>query len=421
MGCASSKQDAVTVTIDRKAPTVASAEVLLAEITPILEAIGGEGNRKVFRDLKRYGPAWKLVEGTAEADMIEQWGMALEAAVDKVQKLLAAFLVNPANQVTHEVAGQQPMLHQAEAAAAREIVLEQLRKCQTLAEPLIEIVNTLGERAFEALPGSLAPIATSKSAATQPIAACFEGVITNVPVPMDEWTAEVLETVKQAVAMTKSGQHQAEDVHVDPKDDVWLMVRDAISDKEIAPMEFMFAQMLLLSPAFHRDMEALLGRFGEYKAARMKSSDRCHAKTDAIGGDYSRAKLLADDGIEMQEPNCRYLKDVLRCTLLLDKHEDLGKAHEALVAKYEPVTTKDRRQELPRDVLQTVWYEGVIVEVQFHFKAVVALKAFSHVAYNITRVPTETLVPVRGTLFDFPSIHLEKYTAENVVTSRLHF
>ena len=123
------------------------------------------------------------------------------------------------------------------------------------------------------------------------------------------------------------------------------------------------------------DMEALLGSFGEYKAARMKSYDRCKAKTHPDGGDYSEAKLLADDGIEMQDPNCRYLKDVLRCTLLLDRHEDLGKAHAALVAKYEPVTTKDRRQELPRDVLQTVWYEGVIVEVQFHFKAVVALKA----------------------------------------------
>ena len=160
--------------------------------------------------------------------------------------------------------------------------------------------------------------------------------------------------------------------------------------------------------------------FGEYKAARMKSEARCMAKTDP-DGDYSAEKLLADDGIEMQDPNCRYLKDVLRCTLLLDKHEDLGKAHEALVAKYEPVTTKDRRQELPRDVLQTVWYEGVIVEVQFHFKAVVALKAFSHVAYNITRVPTETLQPLQGTLFDFPPCRLEGYTAENVVTSRLHF
>ena len=53
--------------------------------------------------------------------------------------------------------------------------------------------------------------------------------------------------------------------------------------------------------------------------------------------------------------------------------------------------------------------------------AVVALKAFSHVAYNITRVQTENLLSVRGTLFDFSPIHLEEYTEENVATSRLHF
>ena len=199
------------------------------------------------------------------------------------------------------------------------------------------------------------------------------------------------------------------------------MVGAAIEkDKKIVPMNFMFAEMLLLSRDFHRDMRALLAPFGEYKAARMKSKDRCKAKTD-VAGDYGEAKLLADDGIVMQEPNTRYLKDVLRCTLLLSSHEDLGKAHAALVAKYTPVTTKDRRDSLPRDVLQTVWYQGKIVEVQFHFAAVVALKAFSHVAYNITRVPTEALDAVCGTLFDFPTINLEKYTAENVVTSRLHF
>ena len=107
---------------------------------------------------------------------------------------------------------------------------------------------------------------------------------------------------------------------------------------------------------------------------------------------------------------------------MLPDHAALVKAHAALVAKHKPVNTKDRRRDAPRDVLQTVWFEGLIVEVQFHFAAVVGLKKFSHVAYNITRVQTENLMSVRGTLVDFPIFGLEKYTVENVpVESRLHF
>ena len=37
------------------------------------------------------------------------------------------------------------------------------------------------------------------------------------------------------------------------------------------------------------------------------------------------------------------------------------------------------------DALQTIEYRGVIVEVQFHFECVIALKKFSHVAYNLDR------------------------------------
>ena len=161
-------------------------------------------------------------------------------------------------------------------------------------------------------------------------------------------------------------------------------------------------------------------RAGGTHGARMKSEDRCRAKTD-VRGDYGLDALKAE-GIEKQEPNCRYLKDVLRCTLLLSSHEALGAAHAALIAKYTPVSTKDRRHDLARDVLQTVWYQGRIVEVQFHFAAVVGLKKFSHVAYNITRVQTKDLASVNGTLVDIPLDGLDKYTVENVpVTSWLHF
>ena len=93
----------------------------------------------------------------------------------------------------------------------------------------------------------------------------------------------------------------------------------------------------------------------------------CSANTDGEG-DYG-VKALEAEGLEVLHPRCRHLKDVLRCTLVLADHAALGKAHAALLAKHTPVGTKDRRLLPPRDVLQTVWFEGLIVEVQFHFAA----------------------------------------------------
>ena len=48
-----------------------------------------------------------------------------------------------------------------------------------------------------------------------------------------------------------------------------------------------------------------------------------------------------------------------------------------------------------------------------------SLKVFSHAAYNISRVQTETLTDI-AQLFAFPRTHLEEAKPENV-TSKLHF
>ena len=48
-----------------------------------------------------------------------------------------------------------------------------------------------------------------------------------------------------------------------------------------------------------------------------------------------------------------------------------------------------------------------------------SLKVFSHAAYNISRVQTETLSDI-DQLFAHPNTHLEKAKPEDV-TSKLHF
>ena len=325
---------------------------------------------RVFTAAK-YQAAWKLLEGTPEAAAIERLGLVLKLGISELRALLVLFLFNPANQKDnpdYPEDGKSPLLWQKEAAAARQPVLERLILLKEQALPLIAQVDACTEMAYARVPGEPASIAAAQSGATQPIPECFEGGGLNIAVPKDKWSPEVSAVVAEAARMISSGEHEAEAVHVDADDGVWLMVRDAPEeDKKITPLSYLQAQHLVISARFHVQMEALLSPHGEYRAARMKSFTRCMAKTD-VDGDYGDAALKAE-GIEVHDPLCRHLKDVLRCTLVLADHAALGKAHAALLAKHKPVGTKDRRLLPPRDVLQTVWFEGLIVEVQFHFAA----------------------------------------------------
>ena len=248
--------------------------------------------------------------------------------------------------------------------------------------------------------------------------------------------------------MISSGEHEAEAVHVDAGDNCWGMVRDAPEEnKRITPLRYLLAQHLVISARFHTQMEALLSPHGKYAAlAPPRRADEelhpvaCSAKTDGEG-DYG-VKALEAEGLEVHDPLCRHLKDVLRCTLVLADHAALGKAHAALLAKHTPVGTKDRRLLPPRDVLQTVWFEGWAsssrcsstlppvrgpsaararpTPLPSHAAAaptpppplppahtVMSLKVFSHAAYNITRVQTDNLSSI-DQLFDHPISHLEE-------------
>ena len=129
---------------------------------------------------------------------------------------------------------------------------------------------------------------------------------------------------------------------------------------------YVYASLMLLSAPFHDAMRAALGGFGEYKAAPMKGLQRGNAKTSTTTGDYNEAGYHA--------VKARYLFDVLRCSLIVDDHAALGEAYAALARLFTVVKCKNRLAELPRDVLVVVEFEGWLVEVQFHFRSVLALK-----------------------------------------------
>ena len=74
-----------------------------------------------------------------------------------------------------------------------------------------------------------------------------------------------------------------------------------------------------------------------------------------------------------------------------------------------------------RDVLQVVLFDGLLCEVQFHFKDTLPLKAFSHAAYNIKR-PQDQDLSAFDTVFEFPRIEMENESRDtNPVTCKLHF
>jgi hypothetical protein len=328
-------------------------------------------NEAVFTAV-RYQAAWKQLEGTPEAALIERHGLVLKQSFNELHALLIAFLFNPANQDEHPDYGLRPLLSHPKAAAARKPMLDRLILLKKQALPLIDQVDACIEQAYASMPGEPAPIAAPQSGATQPIPECFEGLSLHDEVSNDQWSPEMSAVLEAAARMVSSGEHAMEVVHIDASDRCWLRIKTALErDKEITPLMYLLAKHLTVSARFHTQMHALLSPYGEYRAVRMKTLTQCTTKTSHKGS-YGAAALKAE-GLEVRDPLCRHLKDVLRCTLVLADHGALGKAHAALLAEHAPVGTKDRRL-LPsrwathgRMLLQTVWFEGLIVEVQFHF------------------------------------------------------
>ena len=88
-------------------------------------------------------------------------------------------------------------------------------------------------------------------------------------------------------------------------------------------------------------------------------------------------------------------------------------AHAAVICRYQLVGIKDRRAAETHDLLLLVLFEGIIVEVQLHFKGPAVLKRLSHAAYNITRVDTSNLNGIRA-LIQFPRERVSAFTRDEV-------
>lgn len=398
---------------------------------------------------EKYRPSWELAQEhltREELEEINALGLAIAAELEQGRRLAAAYLYDPAH--WHEdssgAVGQCASLHDDEppgATAARAPTLEHLRRLQEAeVASLIGIVDKLTELAAELVPGTPAELqAHGDRDATQEVEPCFADKTFADDVKVAEMSEDVREIMAKAAEMIAiddmynavlPDEAYARDFRdgSDQVDEIWLGIKSPFGswdqDGCVTHLTFLFAKHLVVSAAFHEEMEELLGPFGDVSApngplqhAKMKSSSRVRVKTNS-NGDYGMDAMEAENRA-YSEPNTKFVRDILRVSLLVRSHDDLVEAHARLVARYEPVATKDRRAEKPRDVLQSVWFEGdcgavkvrVIVEVQFHFASVIAAKKFSHAAYNISRVPLDDFNGIHNAIYEFGFIELEKYSS----------
>ena len=156
-------------------------------------------NETVFTAAK-YQAAWKQLEGTPEAALIERHALVLKQSFNELHLQLIAFLFNPSNQDEHPDYGLRPLLSHPKAAAARKPLLDRLILLKEQALPLIDLVDTCIEKAYESMPGEPAVIAATQSGATQPIPACFEGLSLHDEVGLDQWSPEMSAVLEELYA-----------------------------------------------------------------------------------------------------------------------------------------------------------------------------------------------------------------------------
>lgn len=113
-------------------------------------------------------------------------------------------------------------------------------------------------------------------------------------------------------------------------------------------------------------------------------------------------------------PQSKFVKDLVRCTVLVRTFDQLRACWLALLSSFKPAGVKNRLDGITRDVLCVIPFPSahgdILCEIQFHFSSIVATKAFSHAAYNIVRA----LDPIE--LFDFPKSNMATVTYKDILS-----
>jgi hypothetical protein len=259
------------------------------------------------------------------------------------------------------------------------------------------------------------------------VPACFVGVLGhNTDVPEAKWSAEVTTTLKTAGALLKKRQAEGKEAvpelkyvgsttDGDADYDVKLPMIYAAYEQyhDTAHLEYMLAVYTCVATPTYERMAELFDDVVEAPLlfGKLKNGQRVHTKATEYGA----------EGLDA--PCTQWVVDFLRITVVpVEDNTELVHGFLALEnSEYEVVVTKDRRLGQTADVLVVVQLPashvpaGVVgplfCEVQFSYRAVLAVKAFLHSAYTVERCPTEDLVAIAASgLFEATQINLEDIT-----------
>lgn len=372
--------------------------------------------RIVFRGAE-YDAAWERLN-ESERELATSLGREIEARIRAIEDLLASYLLDPKNQTRHPRYGQRPMLHEAKRQAERQPALDVLKSLQTnQVKTMHDHVQAIIEKTYETSPKASFVI-NGGAEVCQPIESCFEGREVVSVVDCDEWTRRVQDTLRRAndVVSDPAFKEKKSDSFYNPSDPIFLAIKLDNRDRRTTSMTWLYAEHLLICETFHAEVDRALSPLVELNKctvlhAQMKSSDRAKAKT-AVGGDFGR--LTA-------KPCTRFLKDVLRCSIICSSNAALDEAYDHILRNFAAAgPPKDRRHEMPfYDFVIYVFCKDLVAEIQFHFAPVFQLKALADLSYDISRVDTSNFQGF-DKIFHFPSIHLEKATRRDVY-SKLKF
>ncbi len=146
-------------------------------------------------------------------------------------------------------------------------------------------------------------------------------------------------------------------------------------DRELTHFDYVYEQAMNIEDDFHTLVKTQTQKFGVYYAGPLKKSHRCIAK---IKTDFTlNPKKYPFNPISM------YLKDVVRGTILCNNINDMK--HIAQALKKYICNVKDRLQIRQHDVLLNLFFEGLVCEVQMHFRDFYVLTRFSHGPYEVER------------------------------------
>lgn len=144
---------------------------------------------------------------------------------------------------------------------------------------------------------------------------------------------------------------------VNANDPIFLAIKLDYRDKRTTSLNWLFAEHLLISEAFHAEIDCALSNLvieGECVVMHgsLKSGARAKEMT-AVGGDFGNRK---------PKPCTRFLKDLVRCSVVCTSHSAMGRAYDLVLRSFAAAgLPKDRRFSMPYDVLLNVFFKDLVV------------------------------------------------------------